>query len=87
MFLVLTLDRDAFPLFRQSIRGRFCWEVLRHRRLGGLTTARVIALWRSSDAIRDGSLHPGDRQGPSRPLAAFLEPSVRLTDWRLASSQ
>ena len=44
-------------------------------------------LWRSDDPVKDASLRPGNRQGPFRPLAAFLEPSARLTEWRLASSQ
>ena len=44
-------------------------------------------LWRSDDPVKDASLRPGNRQGPLRPLAAFLEPSARLTEWRLASSQ
>jgi hypothetical protein len=85
-FLILTLSRDALPHFRQTVGGLYGWEELRHRRLGGLTTARIVALWRSGDKVRDVSLQPGNRRAPSRPLAAFLEPSVRLTDWWLASS-
>jgi hypothetical protein len=60
---------------------------LRHWRLGGLTSARVVALWRGRNEVSNASLRPGERHSPSRPLAAFLEPSVRLSEWRMASSQ
>ena len=85
--LLLTLHKDALRQVQGSIEGQYHWEELRHRRLGGLTSARVIALWRSNYPGKDSALRPGARQGPLRPLAEFLEPSTRLTEWRLASSR
>ena len=85
--LLFTLPKDAVHHFIQRLGGRFCWEELRHRRLGGLTSARVVALWRSPDPSADALLHPSSRHGSARPLAGFLEPSVKLTEWRLASSR
>jgi len=86
-FLLLTLDRALLPVLQQAIGGHCHWKELRHRRLGGLTSARVVALWRSHSEASDASLDPSQRHSPSRPLAAFLEPSVRLSEWRMASSQ
>jgi hypothetical protein len=86
-FLLCTVHKDAFHQVQQSFGAQYHWEDLRHRRLGGLTLARLIVLWRSDNPVKDEALRPGNRQSPLQPLAAFLEPSARLTEWCLASSQ
>jgi hypothetical protein len=86
-FLLLTLDRSALPLLQQYIGEHCRWEEIRHRRLGGLTAARVIVVWRSHSKVADDRLRPGERHSPLRPLSAFLEASTRLTEWRMADSQ
>jgi hypothetical protein len=54
---------------------------LRHCALGGLTQARVLVGW---DGTADcaGEIHPGRQKNPVQPLGTFLEPSVRLLQWR-----
>ena len=54
---------------------------LKHRQLGGLTTARLEAHWWGPDDALE-LVRPGERRAPTRPLGAFLEPAVRLTSWR-----
>jgi hypothetical protein len=86
-FLLCTLHKDAVYRVQWSFEGQYHWEELWHRRLGGLMLAQLIRLWRSDDPVKDAALRPGNHQGPLWPLAAFLEPSAQLTEWRLASSQ
>jgi hypothetical protein len=63
------LHHGALQQVPQQLRNRCCWEELRHRRLGGLTSARVLVLWRSADPAHDASLHPSIRHGRLAPLA------------------
>ena len=78
-FLLLTLDRSLLPILQSNIGGQYRWEELCHRHLGGLTSARVVALWRSHSTANDVLLRPGEIRSPSRSLSAFLEPSICLT--------
>jgi len=55
------------------------YTTLRHRRLGGLTTAHVGVGWSPPNR----SVLPGTRVHPTRPIGAFLEPSSKLDQWRL----
>ena len=86
-FVFLALDRSALPLLQRTFGEHCRWEEIRHRRLGGLSSARVIVLWRSHSKAADDSLHPGECHSPLRPLSAFLEPSTRLSEWRMVNSQ
>jgi hypothetical protein len=86
-FLLCMLHEDSFHQVQQSFGGQCHWEELRHWRLDGLTSAQLIVLWQSDDPVKDAAFRPGNCQGPLQPLAAFLEPSAQITEWRLASSQ
>lgn len=59
---------------------------IRHRRLGGLTTARVTTYWGGAGFGEVVDVKPGRRCNPLRPLDRFLEPSVKLTEWRRANA-
>ena len=63
------------------------YEELRHQRLGGLTCARISVFWRGGSTMDSSSVRPGKILNPSRPLATFLEPSVRLVEWRHAGKE
>jgi hypothetical protein len=60
---------------------RFDWNEVRHRRLGGLTSARLHVGWLGPRSDKPTAV-PGQRRAPLRPLGLFLEPSVRLGMWR-----
>jgi len=47
-----------------------------------LNNTRVIVMWGGKGAERDSSVKPGSWFRPKHPLGAFLEPSVRLVEWR-----
>jgi hypothetical protein len=57
------------------------WQEMRHRTLGGLTSARVLLGWRGPHS-ESAKPEPGKRRNPMRPLGRFLEPSVKLNQWR-----
>lgn len=69
--------RDRLPSGTQS-------QSIRHRRLGGLTAARVTTYWGGTGCGAATDVKPGQRRNPLRPLDRFLEPSVKLTEWRRA---
>ena len=58
------------------------WQELRHRRLGGLTSARLLVGWAGGLLGLTHLVAPGQRRSPPRPLDKFLEPAVRLSSWR-----
>jgi hypothetical protein len=59
----------------------FRWNEIRHRALGGLTNARLQIGWKGPREL-PRNMEPGRKRLPTRPLARFLEPSVRLGAWR-----
>jgi hypothetical protein len=70
----------------QTLLGpQFDWTGLRHRALGGLTNARIQIGWSLKPSL--GILTPGRRRGPTRPLWRFLEPSMKVDEWRRETSQ
>ena len=70
---------------RQTLSPDLHWEELRHRSLGGLTSARVLVAWRGGSPAKLIEVQPAKRNHPVRPLAAFLEPAVSLLAWRRPS--
>lgn len=60
------------------------WQELRHRRLGGLTSARLFVGWTGGLLGTAHLVAPGQRFSPPRPLDKFLEPAVQLSPWRKA---
>ena len=79
--LLCSFDSEAGAELREIIDFRICSTELRHRRLGGLTTARLHVGWHPETGV----IQPGKRRNPTRPLGAFLEPSVKLKEWRFAA--
>jgi hypothetical protein len=61
----------------------FTWNELRHRSLGGLTTAWLHVAWSVGSVL--GDIAPGWRRLPTRLLGRFLEPAVKLHEWRRVS--
>jgi hypothetical protein len=63
----------------------FRWNEIRHSSLGGLTNAKIRVGWKGPRPLPK-AMEPGRRRLPIRPLARFLEPSVRLGAWRRAGT-
>ena len=63
-----------------QVWGPLRYNVLRHRFVGGLTTARINVWWRGPGPLHLVALR--SRQAPERPFTGFLDPAVRLTCWR-----
>jgi hypothetical protein len=75
----------ASQQLHDSYRGpHFRWNEIRHRHLGGLTSAKVRVGWKGPRPLPK-EMEPRRRRLPVRPLARFLEPSVRLGAWRTPS--
>jgi hypothetical protein len=84
VWLLTTASRGAGATFMKKELGMRTAE-LRHRQLGGLTSARVMAGWTGPKA-KAAEIQPGQQRNPTRPLGTFLEPSVRLLQWRAVGS-
>jgi hypothetical protein len=79
---ILTLGTGrAFQAGAREWFGRTQWQEMRHRNLGGLTTARILLGWRGPRPPATAP-KPSDRRNPLRPLGSFLEPSTKLSKWR-----
>ncbi len=77
--LVMTGQRTSF----HSLDRPAHFQGLHHRTLGGLTSARVTLCLSGHGNLEQS--HISSRRSPLRPLAAFLEPAVRLSAHRPAS--
>jgi hypothetical protein len=84
VWLLTTMSRGAGAVFLKKELGMRTAE-LRHRQLGGLTSARVMAGW-TGPKSNAAEIQPGRQRNPTRPLGTFLEPSVRLLQWRAVGS-
>jgi hypothetical protein len=83
--LISVGHKTCLRVAQTALGSRFSWTELRHRALGGLTTARVQVGWSLEPNL--GNLAPGRRRSPLRPLWRFLEPSTKVTEWRRASGR
>lgn len=63
---------------REAFGETFRWTTMKHTALGGLTSARMTIGWRGLPS----GWRPLCKQYPLRPLPRFLEPAVRLAEWR-----
>ena len=79
---LLSGTESTFYHLQRHVPNTFKTATMRHRRLGGLTTARIQVGW----SLRGSEIYPGKRTYPLRPVGAFLEPSVRLREWNLVPS-
>jgi hypothetical protein len=70
---------------RKWFGARRAWQKMRHRHLGGLTTAYVFLGWREP-GLETELTEPGKRRNPIRPLDRFLEPSTKLSKWKRATA-
>lgn len=70
------------PESRAHLGKSYDWRELRHRRLGGLTSARVWVGWTGGCVGAAAMVAPGGCCSPPRPLDKFLEPAVWLSPWR-----
>lgn len=90
--ILTTLNKDESTVNETGSAddaGRYYWEYfgcqeLRHRRLGGLTNARILCFWAMKHPP-NWQICPSQRVSPHRPTGAFLEPSRPLKEWRKAS--
>jgi hypothetical protein len=83
-YVLLSVDRQVLPRLRTIAPTSTSTVELRHRRLGGLTSARVYVAWWGPATDARSKVEPGDRVSPRRPLGTFLEPSAKLREWRMA---
>jgi hypothetical protein len=81
ILLSAPMGRPSQQLHDSYLGPHFRWNEIRHRHLGGLTSAKVRVGWKGPRPLPK-ALEPRRRRLPVRPLARFLEPSVRLGAWR-----
>jgi hypothetical protein len=79
-FVSLGAGKSFQARARAQLEHSLVWQEMRHRQLGGITSARILFGWDSPDRPSKG-LAPSARRNPVRPLGRFLEPSVPLTRW------
>jgi len=88
--VLFSMDPLCVGAFHLETGIQSCGAELRHWRLGGLMMARLHLGWYEAGGVAKlpalGKLVlPGHRQYPTRPIRAFLEPSAKLTEWRVVN--
>ena len=69
----LALSRRPLQLLaRKSLGDAMQWREIRHRNLGGLTSARLLVGWGGIQGVDSSAVEPGKRRAPIRPLDRFL---------------
>jgi hypothetical protein len=84
ILLTAQTGRASQQLHDSYLGPHFRWNEIRHRHLGGLTSAKVSVGWKGPRPLPK-AMEPRRRRLPVRPLERFLEPSVRLGAWRKPS--
>jgi hypothetical protein len=80
--LITTPAGRVYPRLHDPYLGpHFRWNEIRHRAMGGLTSAKLRIGWKGPRELPQ-DMEPGRKRLPIRPLDRFLEPSVRLGAWR-----
>ena len=81
-------QRAVHSRVRAVLGDAVLWQEIRHRNLGGLTSARLLVGWHGARGAGDPTtVAPGRRRAPIRPLDRFLEPAVPLAQWKRAPQQ
>ena len=70
---------------RDALGPAMKWREIRHRNLGGLSSARLLVGWGGASSTCS-LVEPGQRRAPTRPLDRFLERAVILAEWRKVDS-
>jgi hypothetical protein len=68
-------SKDVLKALNQVSQLQFCFQELRHRRLGGLTSAHLMIIW--GGVWNPKTVKLAARNMESRSLSRFLEPAVR----------
>ena len=71
---------------RDALGPAMKWREIRHRNLGGLSSARLLVGWGGASSTCS-LVEPGQRRAPTRPLDRFLERAVILAEWRKVDSR
>ncbi len=80
-FALLSCCQGSVEALKRCLPAGTRQKDLRHRQLGGLTTARLTVLWAGPSFANPNLATPGSKPHPVRPLSYFLEPSVKLVEW------